>query len=101
MEEIMNNEMYVEDIENTEATVVCEENSGRSIGGKILAGILVGVGVGAIALARKAKKAKREERDPRDSRLDAWRIKRLEKKGYIVHRPEVIEIVDDTVECED
>lgn len=98
MEEIMNNEIINEELENDEPIVVCETESESSIGGKILAGILVATGIGIVALVRKARRNKEADHE---SKLDAWRIKRLEKKGYIVHKREPIEIIDDTVECDD
>lgn len=83
-ERIMNNEMYVEDIDNEEAIVVCEDtdNSGENSIGVVLAlAAAAVVGIGALIAKRKGK-------------FDEWRIKRLEKKGYVVLKPDQVNSKD-------
>lgn len=89
--EIMNNEeMNVEEVNMEEdVIVVCEDpddsNDGSPVG-LVIAGIALVVGVGAWILKRKGK-------------IDEWRIKRLEKKGYVVLRPDQVD--DNTESCDE
>ena len=79
MEELMTNE--VKDI--TEAVVDECTNSGNGIRKIVVAGTVVVVaGVGALVYKNRTK-------------LDEMRIKKLEKKGYIVYRPEVCQYESD------
>ena len=84
--EIMNNtEMNVEEVDlNEDVIVVCEDpdNSDDNPIGVILAlGAAAVIGVSAFILKRKGK-------------FDEWRIKRLEKKGYVVLRPDQVNTAD-------
>lgn len=83
---------YEEVIENTEVIEANEEpeettGNGSSIGALVLIGGAV-IG-GAVAIHHFTKK-KRE----------AWAVKRLEKKGYVVSKPEVNEPIEE-VECDE
>lgn len=82
--EIINNEMELEEIENVaEVMEACE--APEATDGKKIAGIVIGaVAVGVAALIYKNRK-----------KFESWQIKRLEKKGYVVYKPE-----DDTDEFE-
>lgn len=87
----MNNEETKNEImeldNDTEAEVYDlepEEESGNGILGKILigAGVLAAGGLAALAYKNRAK-------------LEERRIKKLEKKGYTVIRPEIEEVEED------
>jgi hypothetical protein len=86
--EIMNNEMNVEDVNLEEdVIVVCEDpdNSDENpVGAVIALAAAAVVGITALILKRKGK-------------FDEWRIKRLEKKGYVVLRPD--QVNNDDAEC--
>lgn len=71
-------EIMTEEInENEEIEVYNEpEESGSGILGKVVIGALVVVGAGVAALIYKNK-----------GKLDERRIRKLEKKGYIIQRP--------------
>lgn len=84
----MNEEMTnFEEMENTEVSTINDdfETSGGGIAGKIVVGTLAvaAVGAGAALLCKNKVKTKIEER----------RIKKLEKKGYVVYKPD--EVVDE------
>ena len=85
-----NKEIMTEEInENEEIEVYTEpEESGSRILGKVVIGALVVVGAGVAALIYKNK-----------GKLDERRIRKLEKKGYIIQRPiDADTDVDDEVE---
>lgn len=87
--EIMNNEeLNVEEVNLEEdVIVVCEdpeEEEGGALG-LILLGAAAVVGIGAFVLKRIGK-------------IDEWRIKCLQKKGYVVLKPEEVE-AQETVDC--
>ena len=76
----MNEEMKnFEENENTEVTEICDdlETSDNGIVGKIVVGAVI-VAVGAAAAFVYKNRAKIEERQ----------IRKLEKKGYLISRPE-------------
>ena len=85
MEEIKNTEAIEEAIEKTD---VMPEFDGSN---KNLVGVIIGLGsVGiatAVALAIKHR-----------DKIDEWRIHKLEKKGYTVTKPIVVEVEDDIEE---
>lgn len=83
MEEIKNEEIIEEVVENCDIPEVSSDN----MIGKIVAGVVV-VGTGVLAaLAYKNKE-----------KLDEIRIKKLEKKGYVVCKPEDDQDFDDSEE---
>lgn len=88
MNEEMNNTF--EGIENIEATEICNdlETSNDGLVGKIVVGAII-VAVGAAAAFVYKNRAKFEEQQ----------IRRLEKKGYLISRPE--DRVSEETESED
>lgn len=72
-----NKTMEMEVMDNTEVmdTYEPEETSGKGISVVAVGAVLAAIGVG-VAVVRKRK-----------GKLDEWRIKRLEKKGYVVTKP--------------
>lgn len=78
--EIMNNGMNVEEVNLEEdVIVVCEDpsNDENPVGVVIALAAAAVIGIGAIIMKRKGK-------------FDEWRIKRLEKKGYVVLKPDQV-----------
>lgn len=84
----MNEEMVT--IENAEVVEVYEEaeKAGSGIIGKVILG-LVAVGIGAGALVYKNR-----------DKIEERRIRKLEKKGYVISRPEQNDVAD-SEECDD
>ena len=82
--EIMLDETMVEDIEVIDME---PETSGGGVLGKVIVGAVV-AGVGALGVLAYKNRNKIEER----------RIKKLEKKGYVVLRPEPVESGDDFID---
>ena len=84
----MENEIM--DMQNEEVVMTneeTEENKGFGTIGKIVAGIVIaGLGAGAIIYKNRDK-------------FDERKARRLEKKGYVVYRPD--EVQNDIVEVED
>ena len=85
MEEIKNTEAIEEAMEKTD---VMPEFDGSN---KNLVGIIIGLGsvgiAAAVALAIKHR-----------DKIDEWRIHKLEKKGYTVTKPIVVEVENDIEE---
>lgn len=85
MEEIKNANDIVEEIE--------EVNVAPEIAGGNLKKVAVGLGVGAVAVITAwAIKNK--------GKLDEWRIRKLEKKGYTIIKPETVEVEETSEEIE-
>lgn len=90
MEENKTMEMEVMNDDEVMDTYETEETSGKGLGVVAVGAVLAAVGVG-IAVARKNK-----------GKLDEWRIRRLEKKGYVVTKPEdVVETEAEVVDFPD
>lgn len=74
----MNEEMKnLEAIENTDVMEICDDavSSGNGIVGKLVVGaVVVGAGVAALLYKNRAK-------------LEERRVRKLEKKGYVIYRP--------------
>lgn len=85
MEEIKNVNDIVEEIEEVNVT--------PEITGGNLKKLAVGLGVGAVAVAT-AWVIKNKDK------LDEWRIRKLEKKGYTVLKPEEVEEEETSEEIE-
>jgi hypothetical protein len=85
MEEIKNTEAIEEVIE---ATDVMPEFDGSN---KNLVGVIVGLGSVAVATAVGLAIKHRDK-------LDEWRVRKLEKKGYTVTKPIDVEVEDDIEE---
>ena len=85
MEEIKNTEAIEEAMEKTD---VMPEFDGSN---KNLIGVIIGLGsvgiAAAVALAIKHR-----------DKIDEWRIHKLEKKGYTVTKPIVVEVENDIEE---
>ena len=85
MEEIKNTEAIEEVMEETDAM---PEFDGSN---KNLVGVIIGLGsvgiAAAVALAIKHR-----------DKIDEWRIHKLEKKGYTVTKPIVVEVEEDIEE---
>ena len=85
MEEIKNTEAIEEAMEKTD---VMPEFDGSN---KDLVGVIIGLGsvgiAAAVALAIKHR-----------DKIDEWRIHKLEKKGYTVTKPIVVEVENDIEE---
>lgn len=85
MEEIKNTEAIEEAMEETDAM---PEFDGSN---KNLVGVIIGLGsvgiAAAVALAIKHR-----------DKIDEWRIHKLEKKGYTVTKPIVVEVEEDIEE---
>ena len=85
MEEIKNTEAIEEVMEETD---VMPEFDGSN---KNLIGVIIGLGsvgiAAAVALAIKHR-----------DKIDEWRIHKLEKKGYTVTKPIVVEVENDIEE---
>ena len=85
MEEIKNATDIAEEIENV--------NVMPEIKGGNLKKVAIGLGVGAVAVVTAwAIKNK--------GKLDDWRICKLEKKGYVVYKPDEVKVEDDSEEIE-
>lgn len=54
----------------------CEDSDNNILGKVLVGGLIAAIGFGAYVGVRKLKK--------KGSKLDEWRIKKLEKKGFIV-----------------
>ena len=85
MEEIKNTEAIEEAMEKTD---VMSEFDGSNMN---LVGVIIGLGsvgiAAAVALAIKHR-----------DKIDEWRIHKLEKKGYTVTKPIVVEVDEDIEE---
>lgn len=85
MEEIKNTEAIEEAMEKTD---VMPEFDGSN---KNLVGVIIGLGsvgiAAAVALAIKHR-----------DKIDEWRVHKLEKKGYTVTKPIVVEVENDIEE---
>lgn len=88
-EELNNNYEEMEDIEAVEVDEETE-TSRNGIVGKLIVGAVVAVAAGAGALIYKNR-----------AKLREIQIRNLEKKGYIVSRPDEDACVDDNVEYVD
>lgn len=77
MEEMMMNENLTIEEVNTDAI---PDNSGSGIVGKVIIGLGAAAVVGTIAWLRKNR-----------NKLTERQIAKLEKKGYVVHKPESTE----------
>lgn len=86
MEENKTMEMEVMDNDEVMDTYEPDENSGKGFGIVKVGAVLAAIGVG-IAVVRKSK-----------GKLDDWRIRRLEKKGYTVIKPVVEETEAEVVD---
>lgn len=75
------NIMTYEEIENTEVVGNYEEPEETGKGGLGAVVLIGGLVIGGVVAAAHFTKKKRE----------AWTIKRLEKKGYVIQKPEEIE----------
>ena len=80
-----NKTMEMEVMDNNEV-MDADENSGKGFGIVKVGAVLAAIGVG-IAVVRKSK-----------GKLDDWRIRRLEKKGYTVTKPVVEETEAEVVD---
>lgn len=89
MEEIMNNEINTIEEVQTDELYAATEESNDGVLGKVLIGLGVIAVVGVAAWVHKNK-----------DKLEAKRIAKLEKKGYVITRPEPID-VDFTVADDD
>lgn len=79
----MNEEIKKEELEIMEE-VVDDYNEVETSGSKMLATVVIGAvcaGVAAILYKNRGK-------------IEEWRIKRLEKKGYIVYKPDEVDDED-------
>lgn len=85
MEEIKNVNDIVEEVEEVAVT--------PEITGGNLKKVAVGLGVGAVAVVT-AWAIKNKDK------LDEWRIRKLEKKGYTVIKPETVEVEETSEEIE-
>lgn len=85
MEEIKNVTDIAEEIEEVGVT--------PEITGGNLKKVAVGLGVGAVAVVT-AWAIKNKDK------LDEWRIRKLEKKGYTVIKPEPVEVEETSEEIE-
>lgn len=85
MEEIKNVTDIAEEIEEVGVT--------PEITGGNLKKVAVGLGVGAVAVVT-AWAIKNKDK------LDEWRIRKLEKKGYTVIKPETVEVEETSEEIE-
>ena len=85
MEEIKNTEAIEEAMEKTD---VMSEFDGSNMN---LVGVIIGLGsvgiAAAVALAIKHR-----------DKIDEWRVHKLEKKGYTVTKPIVVEVEEDIEE---
>lgn len=85
MEEIKNTEAIEEVMEETDAM---PEFDGSN---KNIVGVIIGLGsvgiAAAVALAIKHR-----------DKIDEWRVRKLEKKGYTVTKPIVVEVDEDIEE---
>lgn len=85
MEEIKNTEAIEEAMEKTD---VMSEFDGSNMN---LVGVIIGLGsvgiAAAVALAIKHR-----------DKIDEWRVRKLEKKGYTVTKPIVVEVDEDIEE---
>ena len=85
MEEIKNTEAIEEAMEKTD---VMSEFDGSNMN---LVGVIIGLGsvgiAAAVALAIKHR-----------DKIDEWRVHKLEKKGYTVTKPIVVEVDEDIEE---
>lgn len=91
--EIMNTEM-VEDVEIYDGVEETTEDS-DTMSGKTIAGLVFG---GVLVLAGVLLYKNREK-------FTEWRIKKLQKKGYVVYKPEEVEAeaeeIDDEIGSDD
>lgn len=85
MEEIKNVTDIAEEIEEVGVT--------PEITGGNLKKVAVGLGIGAVAVVT-AWAIKNKDK------LDEWRIRKLEKKGYTVIKPETVEVEETSEEIE-
>lgn len=85
MEEIKNVNDIVEEVEEVAVT--------PEITGGNLKKVAVGLGVGAVAVVT-AWAIKNKDK------LDEWRIRKLEKKGYTVIKPDTVEVEETSEEIE-
>lgn len=88
MEENKTMEMEVMDNNEVVDTYESEETSGKGISVVAVGAIAAGIGLGIVA----AKKCK--------GKLEDWKVKSLEKKGYVVTKPET-DVVDAEAEVVD
>lgn len=89
-EEIMNGEVMDESVP-CEGTEPCEESSDGVSLLAVGAVMIVAAGVGAIGALLYKNRAKLEER----------KIKRWEKKGYVIYKPETPREVEVSEDCEE
>ena len=85
MEEIKNVTDIAEEIEEVGVT--------PEIAGGNLKKVAVGLGVGAVAVVTAWAIMNKDK-------LDEWRIRKLEKKGYTVIKPETVEVEETSEEIE-
>lgn len=85
MEEIKNTEAIEEVMEETDAMPEFDSSN------KNILGVIIGLGsvgiAAAVALAIKHR-----------DKIDEWRVRKLEKKGYTVTKPIVVEVDEDIEE---
>lgn len=85
MEEIKNTEAIKEVMEETDAMPEFDSSN------KNIVGVIIGLGsvgiAAAVALAIKHR-----------DKIDEWRVHKLEKKGYTVTKPIVVEVDEDIEE---
>ena len=70
-----------------------EEYEGSGVFKKVAIGVGGAVAAGAVALAVK-------KRDKIKAKIEEHKIAKLEKKGYVVYRPEEVEVVEEVDENE-